>query len=96
MGKSWALEKGKKKKKKQRKLGPAFIRRTPKEPRKRLDQDIEELSEPGKGSSGSAGNNQLGVGQLREACLWAQGTKKDMSHQPSATQKKRLWKQLMT
>ena len=49
-------------KKKQRKLGPASVRRTPKEPKKRLDQDTKELLEPGKGSSGSARNNQLGVG----------------------------------
>ena len=72
------------------------MRRTPKELRKKLDQDIEELPEPGKGSTGSAGKNQLGDGWLREACSWAQGTKKDMSHQPTATQKKRLWKQIMT
>jgi len=32
------------------------------------------------GSSGNAGNNQLRVGQLKKACSWAQGTKKDMSH----------------
>ena len=66
--------------KKQRKLGLASVRRTPKEPRKRLNQDTEELLKPGKGSSESAGKNQLGDGQLREACSWAQGTKKDMSH----------------
>ena len=76
--------------KKQRKLGPASVRRTPKEPRKILDQDTKELPESGRGSSGSVGKNQLGDGQLREACSWAQGTKKDMSHQLPATQKKKV------
>ena len=28
--------------------------------------------------------------------LWVQGTRKDMSHQLLATQKKRIWKQMMT
>ena len=55
------------------------MRRIPKEPRKRLDQDTEELPEPGRRFSGSARNYQLAVGQLREVCSWAQGTKKDMS-----------------
>ena len=56
------------------------MRRTPKELRKKLDQDIEELPEPKRGFSGNARKNHLGDGQLREACSWAQGTKKDMSH----------------
>jgi len=72
------------------------VRRTPKEHRKRLDQDTKELPEPRKGSLRNARNNHLEVGQLREACSWAQGTKKDMSHQLLATQKKKLWKQLIT
>ena len=54
---------------------------------KGLDQDILELPEPGWGFSGSVGKNQLGFRQLKEACLWAQGTKV-MSHQPPTTQKK--------
>ena len=58
------------------------MRETPKEPKKRLDQDIKKLPELGRGSSGSAGKNQLGDRQLREACSWAQGMKK--RHVPSA------------
>ena len=61
------------------------MRRTPKELRKKLDQDIEELPEPKRGFSGNARKNHLGNGQLREACSWAQGTKKDMSHQLPVT-----------
>ena len=41
-----------------------------------------------RGSLRSAGKNQLGVRQLREACSWTQGTKIDMSHQPPMIQKK--------
>ena len=48
---------------------------------KRLDQDTLELPEPGRGSLGSAGKNQLGFRQLKKACSWTQGTKKDMSYQ---------------
>ena len=44
------------------------MRRTHKEFRKRIDQDTKELPEPGRGSSRSVGKNQLGDGQLREAC----------------------------
>ena len=49
-------------KKKQRKLSLASLRRTPKEPKKRLDQDTEELPKAGRESSKRARNNQLGVG----------------------------------
>ena len=72
------------------------MRETPKEPKKRLDQDTEKLPELGRGSSGNAGKNQLGVRQLREACLRVQGTRKDMAHQSPTTQKKRLWIEMMT
>ena len=71
--------------KKQKKLSLGFVRETPKEPRKRLDQDTEKLPKLRRGSSRSAGKNQLGVKQLREACLGAKGTRKDMSHQSPAT-----------
>ena len=67
------------------------MRETPKEPRKRLDQDIEKLPELGRGSLRSARKNQLGVRQLREACSGAQGTRKDMAHQSPATKKKKAW-----
>ena len=39
------------------KLGLAFVKEAPKEPRKRLDQDTLELVELGRGSSGSVGKN---------------------------------------
>ena len=55
------------------------MRETPKEPRKRLDQDFEKLPELEKGSSGSVGKNQLGVRQLMEACSGARGMKKNRS-----------------
>ena len=40
------------------------------------------------GSSGNAERDQPGLGQLKEACLWTQGTKIDMSHKPPMVQKK--------
>ena len=68
-------------------LSPAFMRRALEEPRKGLDQNTLELLDP-KGSSRSARNDQLGFGQLKEACLYTQGTKMGMSHQLPMTQKK--------
>ena len=65
------------------------MRETPKEPRKRLDQDIEKLPKLGRGSLRSARKNQLGVRQLREACSGAQGTRKDMAHQSPTTKKEK-------
>ena len=63
------------------------MRRTPKDPRKGLDRDTLKLPELG-GSSENARKNQLGFEQLKEACLWTQGTKIGMSHQPPMTQEK--------
>ena len=40
------------------------------------------------GSSGNAERDQLGLGHLKWACSWTQGTKIGMSHQPPMVQKK--------
>ena len=74
-GQVLGLKEGRKSKKS---LVQPFVKGAPKKPKKRLDWV--ELPEPRRGSSKSAGKNQLGFGQLREACSWTQGTKKDMSH----------------
>ena len=60
-------------KKKAEEAWPNLCEKNPKEPRKRLDQNTEELPESRSGSSGSAGKNQLGDRQVRKACSWAQG-----------------------
>ena len=91
-GQVLGLKEGRKSKKS---LVQPFLKGAPKKPKKKLDWDTLELTEPKRGSSESAGKNQLGFGQLREACSWTQGTKKDMSHQSPTTQKKKLWKQMM-
>ena len=74
-GQVLGLKEGRKSKKS---LVQPFVKGAPKKPKKRLDWV--ELPKPRRGSSESAGKNQLGFGQLREACSWTQGTKKDMSH----------------
>ena len=65
MGKSWALEK----KKKPEEAWPNLSEKKPQGAQKETGPRYRGAARTGEGIFGSAKNNQLGVGQLREACL---------------------------
>ena len=87
MGKLWA---SKKEGKEQRRLSPTFIRRLSWGAQKRIGPGYLGTDRT-MGYSENARRDQLGFKQLKGACLWTQGTKIGMSHQPPMAQKKGWW-----
>ena len=78
-----------KERKRKKKLSPAFVRK--------LSWGAQKETGPGYlgttrtlGSLGNARKDQLGLGYLKGAYFWTQGTKIGMSHQPPMVYKKGL------